>query len=180
MMDTILQVVSDELVLPRKPQPRTPGDLETICLKCLQKEPGKAATRVCAWRRWRTTWAASRQCGRGDCGRGRWAGWSGRGSGPGARPAAARACWRSACWPAWALVRDHRHRGRPGLRQEPGTGAAALGRATEAETEARDEAEEGPHRRRARRWKKQKEARDEAEKARVAEGKACGTRRGEG
>jgi hypothetical protein len=39
-LDTILQVVSDEPVSPRQLQPKTPRDLETICLKCLQKEPG--------------------------------------------------------------------------------------------------------------------------------------------
>jgi WD40 repeat protein len=40
-LDTILQVVSDEPVPPTQLQPRTPKDLETICLRCLQKEPGK-------------------------------------------------------------------------------------------------------------------------------------------
>jgi tRNA A-37 threonylcarbamoyl transferase component Bud32 len=40
-LDTILQVVSDEPVPPTQLQPKTPRDLETICLKCLEKEPGK-------------------------------------------------------------------------------------------------------------------------------------------
>jgi len=40
-LDTVLQVVSDEPVPPRQLQPKTPRDLETICLKCLQKAPGK-------------------------------------------------------------------------------------------------------------------------------------------
>jgi hypothetical protein len=40
-LDTLLQVVSDEPVAPRQLQSRTPRDLETIALKCLQKEPGK-------------------------------------------------------------------------------------------------------------------------------------------
>jgi WD40 repeat protein len=37
-LDTLLQVVSDEPVPPRRLQPTTPADLETVCLKCLQKE----------------------------------------------------------------------------------------------------------------------------------------------
>jgi serine/threonine-protein kinase len=38
-MDTIMQVVSDEPVPPSRLQSKTPRDLETICLKCLHKEP---------------------------------------------------------------------------------------------------------------------------------------------
>jgi hypothetical protein len=38
-MDTLLQVLHDEPVPPRQLQSRTPRDLETICLKCLRKEP---------------------------------------------------------------------------------------------------------------------------------------------
>jgi WD40 repeat protein/tetratricopeptide (TPR) repeat protein/tRNA A-37 threonylcarbamoyl transferase component Bud32 len=40
-LDTILQVVGDEPVPPRQLQSRTPRDLETICLKCLRKDPRK-------------------------------------------------------------------------------------------------------------------------------------------
>jgi WD40 repeat protein len=40
-LDTILQVVTAEPVPPTRLQPRLPRDLETICLKCLQKEPRK-------------------------------------------------------------------------------------------------------------------------------------------
>jgi WD40 repeat protein/serine/threonine protein kinase len=40
-MDTVIQVVSDEPVPPRRLNASVPLDLETICLKCLGKEPGK-------------------------------------------------------------------------------------------------------------------------------------------
>jgi hypothetical protein len=40
-LDTILQVVSDPPVPPTQLQSKTPRDLETICLKCLAKEPGR-------------------------------------------------------------------------------------------------------------------------------------------
>jgi eukaryotic-like serine/threonine-protein kinase len=40
-LDTIMQVVSDEPVPPTQLQPKTPRDLETICLKCLRKEPAR-------------------------------------------------------------------------------------------------------------------------------------------
>lgn len=38
-LDTILQVVADEPVPPSQLQHKTPADLETICLKCLHKDP---------------------------------------------------------------------------------------------------------------------------------------------
>src|SRR5262249_37630279 len=40
-LGTILQVVTEEPVAPRQLQPRTPRDLETICLKSLAKDPRK-------------------------------------------------------------------------------------------------------------------------------------------
>jgi WD40 repeat protein/tetratricopeptide (TPR) repeat protein len=40
-LDTVLQVVGAEPVPPRQVRPGTPRDLETICLKCLRKEPEK-------------------------------------------------------------------------------------------------------------------------------------------
>src|SRR5207302_7030281 len=38
-LDTLQLVLADELVPPRRLQPKVPTDLETICLKCLQKQP---------------------------------------------------------------------------------------------------------------------------------------------
>jgi serine/threonine protein kinase len=40
-MDTILQVLSQEPVAVRSLQPRAPRDLETICHKCLEKDPAR-------------------------------------------------------------------------------------------------------------------------------------------
>jgi serine/threonine protein kinase len=38
---TILQVVADQPVPPRQLQSNTPRDLETVCMKCLEKQPSK-------------------------------------------------------------------------------------------------------------------------------------------
>jgi WD40 repeat protein len=43
-LDTVLQVLSEEPVPPRRLLPKIPRDLETICLKCLQKEPQRRYT----------------------------------------------------------------------------------------------------------------------------------------
>jgi serine/threonine-protein kinase len=40
-LDTVRQVMDEEPVSPRLVQPRTPRDLETICLKCLEKQPAR-------------------------------------------------------------------------------------------------------------------------------------------
>jgi tetratricopeptide (TPR) repeat protein len=40
-LDTLQQVVSDDPLPPRALQPKMPADMATICLKCLQKEPGR-------------------------------------------------------------------------------------------------------------------------------------------
>jgi serine/threonine protein kinase len=43
-MDTVLQVTKNEPIPPTRLQHEVPADLETICLKCLQKEPAKRYT----------------------------------------------------------------------------------------------------------------------------------------
>jgi eukaryotic-like serine/threonine-protein kinase len=40
-LDTIIQLTTEEVVPPRRLAPRCPRDLETICLKCLEKSPRK-------------------------------------------------------------------------------------------------------------------------------------------
>jgi formylglycine-generating enzyme required for sulfatase activity len=40
-LDTLLLVMTNDPVAVRRLQPKTPRDLETICLKCLHKEPGR-------------------------------------------------------------------------------------------------------------------------------------------
>jgi hypothetical protein len=40
-LDTLMQVVADDPVPPRRLNAQVPADLETVCLKCLHKEPSK-------------------------------------------------------------------------------------------------------------------------------------------
>jgi WD40 repeat protein len=40
-VDTVLQVIHDDPVPPSRLQPKLPRDLETVCLKCLEKDPRK-------------------------------------------------------------------------------------------------------------------------------------------
>jgi hypothetical protein len=40
-LDTVLMVLGEEAVAPRQLQPKVPRDLETVCLRCLEKEPGR-------------------------------------------------------------------------------------------------------------------------------------------
>jgi WD40 repeat protein len=41
VVDTVLQVLTEEPIPPRRLQSKTPADLETICLMCLRKDPGR-------------------------------------------------------------------------------------------------------------------------------------------
>src|SRR5262249_28205736 len=41
VLETLAQVQAQEPVSPSRLRPKLPRDLTTICLKCLQKEPGK-------------------------------------------------------------------------------------------------------------------------------------------
>jgi WD40 repeat protein len=49
-LDTVVQVINDEPVPPRRLNPSIPRDVETICLKCLEKEPAKRYASVTALR----------------------------------------------------------------------------------------------------------------------------------
>ncbi len=96
MLDTLVQVRNDDPVPPRQLQPKTPRDLETVCLKCLQKDSGKRLRQP--RRPLRRTCGAFRRASR--LRRGRWGDWNGRSSGcAGGRPwrPSWRCSWRR-CW----------------------------------------------------------------------------------
>ena len=88
-LDTLMLVRTEEPVPPRRLQPKVPRDLETICLKCLEKEPGRHIQTPWLWPR---TCAPSIKVSRSAPAR--WAGWSacGNGSGDGLR-------WPRSRWP---------------------------------------------------------------------------------
>jgi hypothetical protein len=44
ILDTLMQVVADDPVPPSRLKPEVPKDLESICLRCLQKEPARRYT----------------------------------------------------------------------------------------------------------------------------------------
>src|SRR5262249_13472231 len=49
-LNTLRQVLSEEPVPPSRLNPRVPRDLETVCLKCLENEPGRRYTPAAALR----------------------------------------------------------------------------------------------------------------------------------
>ncbi len=88
-MDTVFQVLSDEPVPPRRLSATIPRDLETICLKCLEKEPGKRYASAAALREDLRRFLLEEPIAAPQ-----WVGRSGRGDGAGAtRGWPARSAW---------------------------------------------------------------------------------------
>ena len=95
-LETIKLVATTEVVPPTRLRPGVPRDLETICLKCLEKDPGRRYESAAALADDLRRFLDGRTIGRG-----RWARRAGCCGGPvgtGGSPRSRR-CWRcSACW----------------------------------------------------------------------------------
>src|SRR5262249_6888282 len=149
-LDTIMQVVSGEAAAPSLLSPEVPRDLETICVNCLQKEPGK---------RYPSSAALAEDLRRFQTG----------------EPIVARPVGRlERMWkwarrhPAAAALLTVSVLGALTLVGVIGTAAALIYGKNQDLIEERDRAKIAE----AKALEKEKDARDEAEKARIAEGKA--------
>ncbi len=56
VVDTLRKIMDEDPIAPRRLQSSIPRDLETICLKCLQKTPDHRYPSALQWRR---TWSDS-------------------------------------------------------------------------------------------------------------------------
>jgi serine/threonine protein kinase len=111
-LDAVLLVIAEEVVPPRRLLPKLPKDLETICLKCLQKEPAK---------RYENALALAEDLKRFLSGQPIAARPAGRLSRAGDIPAGGSRCQRRA---AGRADGHHRIAGRVDCRTSAGTGAA--------------------------------------------------------